>query len=65
MKSLGTTVVEQSMFYAKQLRIYSLCNSVQEMRVVLSELLLSGYLRVPRRKIYWEQAKDVHNLGVS
>lgn len=36
-----------------------------EMRCFVGVLLLSGYVRVPRREMYWENAKDVTNEVIS
>ena len=36
-----------------------------EMRLFLAMLLLSGYVVLPRRKMYWENADDVFNKAMS
>ena len=50
-----------SMLYAKQSGNHSFVTDPKEMRVVLGILLLSGYNRLPRRRMYWEQCLDVRN----
>ena len=37
----------------------------EEIKVVISILLLSGYCRVPYRKLYWSMSPDSHNKSVS
>ena len=38
---------------------------VEELRCFFGILLLSGYNRLPSRKMYWEEAPDVHNTLMS
>lgn len=37
----------------------------EEMKTFFGILLVSGYCPVPRRRMYWEQAKDSHNAVIS
>ena len=37
----------------------------EEIKVVISTLLLSGYCRVPYRELYWSVSPDTHNESVS
>ena len=46
-------IVVQSMLYAKQSGNHSFVTDPEEMRVVLGILLLSGYNRLPRPRVYW------------
>ena len=55
----------QSVIYAKQCGNHNFCINSGEVRVILAILLLSGYSRVPRRDMYWEQAADVRNEAVA
>lgn len=36
-----------------------------EIRCVFGVLLLSGYVTVPRRRMYWETSKDTHNAMIT
>ena len=35
------------------------------MRLFLATILLTGYVPLPRRKLYWENSPDVHNEALS
>ena len=35
------------------------------MRAFLALLLLSGYVSLPRRRMYWEKLRDVNNKAVA
>ena len=37
----------------------------EEMRAFLALLLLSGYVSLPRRRMYWEKLPDVNNEAVA
>ena len=37
----------------------------KEMRLFLAMILLTGYVPLPRRKLYWENSPDVHNEALS
>ena len=58
-------LVVQSMLYAKQNGNHSFVTDPEEMRVVRGILLLSGYNRLPRRRMYWEQCSDVRNTAAA
>ena len=58
-------IAQQSVIYAKQCGNHNFCINSGEVRVILAILLLSGYSRVPRRDMYWEQAADVRNEAVA
>ena len=58
-------IVVQSMLDAKQSGNHSFVTDPEEMRVVLGILLLSGYSRLPRRRMYWEQCPDVRNTAAA
>ena len=58
-------IVVQSMLYAKQSGNHSFLTDPEEMREVLGILLLSGYNRLPRRRMYWEQCPDVRNTAAA
>ena len=53
------------MLYAKQSRNHSFVTDPEEMRVVLGNLLLSGYYRLPRRRMYWEQYPNVRDTAAA
>ena len=58
-------IVVLSMLYAKQNGNRSFVTAPEEMRVVLGILVLSGYSRLPRRWMYWEQCSDVRNTAAT
>lgn len=39
--------------------------SVDELYTFIGILLLSGYVPLPRRRMYWEESEDVHNVLVT
>ena len=46
-------IVVPSILYAKQSGNHSFVTNPEEMRVVLGILLLSGYHRLPGRRMHW------------
>lgn len=57
-------IVEETNRYASQ-KNKNTRIELPEMKCFLGVLLLSGYLDVPRRRMYWEQAEDTHNRMAS
>ena len=62
---LMNLIVEQSVLYARQCGNHSYETSIQEMRSLLGILLVSGYTKVPRRRMYWELSTDTHNDAIA
>ena len=62
---LMNLIVEQSVLYARQCGNHSYETSIQEMRSLLGILLVSGYTKVPRRRMYWELSTDAHNDAIA
>ncbi|CAH1977589.1 unnamed protein product [Acanthoscelides obtectus] len=60
-----TDLVKHSVAYAskKNKLNFELC--LDEMYVFVGILVLSGYVPLPRRRMYWEESEDVHNELVS
>ncbi|XP_036337526.1 piggyBac transposable element-derived protein 3-like, partial [Rhagoletis pomonella] len=57
-------ILSESNKYAQQKNV----NAILEKREILAfigVLILSGYIQVPRRKMFWEREKDCHNDLVS
>lgn len=54
-------MVEQSLIYAKQKGDHRYTVSAHEMKGFLGILILSGYVQLPRRRMFWEQSPDVRN----
>ncbi|CAH2001880.1 unnamed protein product [Acanthoscelides obtectus] len=56
-----TDLVKHSVVYAskKNKLNFELC--LDEMYVFIGILVLSGYVPLPRRRMYWEESEDVHN----
>ena len=57
--------VEQSILYAWQLGNDIFTTNAQELRVGFKVLLVSGYAKLSRRKMYREQEDDVYNHAVA
>lgn len=56
--------IEESNIYANQKNKQGSINC-REIKAFLGVLVLSGYLQLPRRRLYWEREKDTHNVLVS
>ena len=62
---LMQNICNESETYATSMGRTGFKIDVPEMRVFLAILLISGYVKLSRRPMYWENSKDVHNEGVS
>ena len=51
--------------YARQKDNHQFDVSPEEIKAFLAILLTSGYVVLPRRRMYWEQNDDVHNSAIS
>lgn len=58
-------LVSESNKYAVQKNDSNPSISEEEMKVYLGILLLSGYVELPEKRSFWEDALDVHNILVS
>lgn len=58
-------IAQQTNKYATECRNKVLNVTPAEIRCVLAVLMLSGYNPLPRRRLYWETAVDVHHQLVS
>ena len=59
-------IKQQSELYAKQITPTSLFEvSVEELKVFVAIILLSGYNNLPRRDMYWSLDEDVRNEAVA
>lgn len=58
-------LTNQSNAYAAMKNINCKPINVEEMKSFVGILILSGYVPYPRRKMFWERDKDVHNQLVS
>lgn len=58
-------MVEQSMLYAKQKGNLQFTVTAEEIKAFLAILILSGYVPLPRYRLFWDQGGDVHNEVVS
>lgn len=54
-------IVEFSNNYAKTTGHHSFQMNVDKLRLFIGLLLASGYVPLPRRRLYWEHQPDVHN----
>ncbi len=57
--------VNMSNLYAAQKGIANFSVTQDEVRGVLAILLISGYVSLPSRRMFWEQTNDVANAAVS
>jgi DNA excision repair protein ERCC-6 len=58
-------IVDNSIKYAKTMGHHSFRLSSDKLRLFIALLLASGYVPLPRRRLYWEQKPDVHNEAFS
>ena len=58
-------ITTQTNIYANQHKGLNPPATSEEIKVVISILLLSGYCRVPYRELYWSTSPDTHNESVS
>ena len=58
-------IVDMSRRYAHQKLKPNFDITADSLRAFLAVLLLSGYVPLPRRRMYWEQASDVRNEAVT
>lgn len=58
-------IVKYSVLFATQNNNPNYSLSIEEMYVFLGILYLSGYVLLPRKKMFWETADDVRNILVS
>lgn len=58
-------IVSHTKLYAKQKGNHSFDVTSEEMRVFIGILILSGYVAVPRRRMFWENNDDTKNIAVS
>lgn len=58
-------IVDMSLIYAHQKLKPNLEITSDDFRAFLAILLLSGYVPLPRRRMYWEQSSDVQNEAVT
>ena len=56
---------EQSKIHANRNGNFTFRFTLDEFRAFLSALVISGYIFVPRRRMYWEQAPDLFNGALS
>jgi hypothetical protein len=58
-------IVKHSVMYAVANHNFSFTLSADEIYCFIGILLLSGYAPLPRRRMYWEENEDTHNVLVS
>ena len=58
-------ICRESNEYAAEKGIQNFDLDIPTLKIFLSILLLSGYVPLPRRSMYWETQSDVHNPMVS
>lgn len=64
-QSLVEDLVKYTVNYATQKNVPGFELSSNELYVFIGILLVSGYVPLPRRRMFWEEAEDVHNILVS
>ena len=64
-EELINLLVEQSTLYAAQRQLNASAVTVANIKVMLAIMMLSGYSRVPYRRLYWRQEGDVFNSLVT
>ena len=58
-------IIQFSKSYAADKASHQFHVTTKEMRVFLALLLLSGYVSLPQRRMYWEKLPDVNNEAVA
>ena len=58
-------IVKFSNMYAQSKGNHSFSTTMQEVRTFLAILMVSGYNRVPWRRLYWSHDDDVRNVAFS
>ena len=58
-------ICTESIEYASQKGEQNFYLDVPDLKLFLAVLLISGYVSLPRRPMYWEAKEDVHNILVS
>ncbi|XP_071051377.1 piggyBac transposable element-derived protein 1-like [Onthophagus taurus] len=58
-------IIEHTTTYAAQKNKEYFNLTEEELYTFIGILLLSGYVPLPRRRMYWEQSEDVHNVLVA
>ena len=58
-------IIQFSKSYAADKASHQFHVTKEEMRAFLALLLLSGYVSLPRRRMYWEKLPDVNNKAVA
>jgi DNA excision repair protein ERCC-6 len=64
-ENLCNHIVQQSVIYAVQKNREDFSLSVEELKTFLGILILSGYVPLPRKRMYWEERPDSNNQAVS
>lgn len=64
-KDLLEWIVRQSVLYACQKGNFGFEFSVDELKVFIGILILSGYCSVSRQRMYWEEQGDSHNTLIA
>ena len=57
-------IVRHTVMYAASKNNILINLSLEEMHTFIGILLLSGYVPLPRRRMFWEQSNDCHNMLV-
>ncbi|CAH1976426.1 unnamed protein product [Acanthoscelides obtectus] len=57
--------VKYSNLYASKKNVLNSTITEAEMKAFFGILILSGYVQLPRRRMFWENSKDTHNEVVS
>ena len=58
-------IVTNTNRYAMQKGAHNFLVEAPEMRIFLAILVTSGYVPLPRRRMFWEPSDDVHNVAIS
>lgn len=58
-------LVRHTVIYAAQKNNFNFSLSLEEMYVFIGILILSGYVPLPRRRMFWEVNEDTHNVLIA
>ena len=58
-------ICDESVRYAISRGKHNFCIDVETLKAFIAILLISGYVNLPRRTMFWENTADVQNTAVS
>jgi len=63
--SLATMIADETNWYAAQKANVGFSTDSNEIKVFVAILLLSGYIPLPRKRMFWEDSTEARNEAVA